>query len=96
MGLLEQEVLSICENATKELFGENLTYEHVHTTYFTDNAYGLIEVEEGTKLISFELDGNTVEKCTPLHTFASNILSIKPLIEKLIQIGRDFGNNEKF
>ncbi|MFF2531338.1 hypothetical protein ACFVS2_20760 [Brevibacillus sp. NPDC058079] len=96
MGLQVDEVLSLCMQASHEKFGDDIQYEHLHTSYFTDDAYGLLEQNGKTNLLYFDLAGNQLQNCSILFAFPTDLLNAKELCERLILAGREFGHNEKY
>lgn len=98
LSLPANEILSLCSDEAKKRFGEECKYEHLHTTYWNDGAYGLIETAtDGSTLLFFDLKNQTLNETISIHSFMDgDFNSVIPLCKKLIEVGREFGVNESF
>lgn len=98
MGLPTNEILLICSNEAKKQFGEECKYEHLHTTYWNDGAYGVVEINtDRSILLYFDLKNQTLNETIPIHSFMDGDFNgVITICKKLIEAGREYGVNESF
>lgn len=96
MTLKDSDVQMLCLNAMKETYGDNCHYEHIHTTFFNEEALGLLDLNGQVQLIKFIFSEEDLQETSILHVFSAPLHEVKLLCEMLIQVGRAFGNKESF
>lgn len=94
MSLQESELQNICSTAANENYGEGSLYEHIHTSFYHEEALGLIKDGDNTHLIQFTFNQMDLESVSVLHTFTEEHSKVTALCEKLLSLGRTFGNKE--